>query len=211
MPGCTGARVRGRELQGGARVPGARRQGVVQVAAGAESTPYLDFRPSDWALHRRQVSTRVLCVARLGDFALGGARGRAALGASRLPRAAAAAAAAATAAVAAAVLGGVVEQTAQAHCGGRGGAPTQTRGVRPGSPRQFDLRAVPPPRPGPGHQAKWATRGGGRESPRLGLPSEHGVGGGGGSSVPFPRPQGTEGLGRLGTLRAKLPLPGMRG
>lgn len=122
--GCTGARVRGRARQGGAPAPGARRQGVAQVAAGAESTPYLDFRPSDRALLRRRVSTRALAVARLRGFALGGARGRAALGASRLPSAVAAATAAA-AAVAAAVLGGVVEQTAQAHCGGRA-APRHT-------------------------------------------------------------------------------------
>lgn len=41
---------------------------------------------------------------------------------------------------------------------GGGRTPTSTtRGVTPGRPRQFDLRAGPPPRPGPGHLAKWAT------------------------------------------------------
>lgn len=106
--GFSGARVRGRVRQGGARAPGSRRQGVVLVAAGAESAPYLDFRPGDGALLRRQVSTGALSVSRLAGLALGGARGRVALRASRLPRAAAAAAAAATA-VAAAVFGGVME------------------------------------------------------------------------------------------------------
>lgn len=96
----------------------------MQVAAGAESTPYLDFRPGDRALLRRQVSIRALAVAGLWGFALRAARGRAALCASRLPRAAAAAAGA-TAAVAAAVLWGIVEQTAQAHCGARA-APRHT-------------------------------------------------------------------------------------
>lgn len=106
--GFPGARVRGRVRQGGARAPGSRRQGVVLVAAGAESAPYLDFRPGDGALLRCQVSTGALSVSRLAGLALGGARGRVALRASRLPRAAAAAAAAATA-VAAAVFGGIME------------------------------------------------------------------------------------------------------
>lgn len=78
------------------------------MAARAESAPYLDFRSDDRALLGRQVSTGVLGISRLHGFGLGGTCGRVALGASRLPRAAAAAATAA-AAVAAAVLGGVAE------------------------------------------------------------------------------------------------------
>lgn len=206
--GCSGAGARGRARQGEAPALGARRQGVVQVAAGAESTSYLDFRSGDRALLRRQVSTGDLAIARLGGFALGGARGRAALRASGLPRAVAAAAAAA-AAVAAAVLGRVVEQTAQAHCMGGPRPDTQTRGVRPGRPRQFDLRAVPPPpRPGPGHLAKWATPRGWAREPRT-RPPERSRGSGSRSSVPVTAPTRKRGPSAAGDPRAKFPLPGM--
>lgn len=157
-----GAGLRGRARQGGAPASGARRQGVVQVAAGAESTQYLDFRSGDRALLGRQVSIGALGVAGLGGFALGGVRGRAALCSSRLPRAAAAAAAAA-AAVAAAVLGGVVEQAAQAHCGGRGRAPTHTLGVNPHARGSLTCgRCCRRPAPDLGTSPSGQRRGGGQ-------------------------------------------------
>lgn len=190
---CTGARVRGRARQGGARAPGARRQGVVQLAAGAESAQYLDFRPGDRALLRRQVSIRALGVSRFQGFGLGGTWGRVALGASRLPNAAAAATAAA-AAVAAAVLGGVAEQTVQAHCGGRGRAGTH-RHAASGLGACGSLtcgRCRRRPAPDLGISPSGQRRGGGRVNPRLGLGRELWVLG----AAPWsrsPRPPGTEG------------------
>lgn len=69
---------------------------------------------------------------------------------------------------------------------------TQTRGVRPGRPRQFDLQAVqPPPRPGPGHLAKWATpRGWASEPPTRPLKCSRGSGVSSSSPVPLPTRNG---------------------
>lgn len=189
--GCNGARVRGRARQGGARALGARRQGVVQVAAGAESEPYLDFRPGDRALLHRQVSIGALCVSRLRGFAFGGARGRIALGASRIPRAAAAAAAAAAATVAAAVLGGIAQQTAQTHCGGRGSAGAHRHAASGLGARGSLTCGRCRRRPAPGHLAKWATLRGWK-SKSLTRPPERAPGSGGRSSVPVPAPTRTE-------------------
>lgn len=73
---------------------------------------------------------------------------------------------------------------------------TQTRGVRPGRPRQFDLRAVPPPPlPGPGHLAKWATpRGWASEPPTRPPEQARSPGWRGGTFAPrsqFPCPRGS--------------------
>lgn len=138
--------------------PGARRQGVAQVAARAESTSYLDFRPGNRVLLRRQVSICALGVGRLGGVALRGARGRAALGTSGLAGAAAAAPVAAT------VFRRVVQQAAQGHCGtrtggGEGRRPETHAASGPGARGKH-----PPPRPGAGHLAKRAAvRGWARE------------------------------------------------
>lgn len=89
---------------------------------------------------------------------------------------------------------------------------TQTRGVRPGRPRQFDLRAVPPPPPlpGPGHLAKWATPRGWASEPPTWAPEQARGPAGEASALrsQFPCPRGTEGHARLGTPRAKFLLPG---
>lgn len=200
-----GAGLRGRARQGGALAPGARRQGVVQVAAGAESTQYLDFRSGDRALLGRQVSIGALGVAGLGGFALGGVRGRAALGSSRLPSVAAAAAAAA-AAVAAAVLGRVVEQAAQAHCGGRGRAPTYTLGVSPYARGSLTCgRCCRRPAPDLGTSPSGQRRGGGRVSPGSTPMASLECWG----PLPGPNPGAHKepgGHARRRTLRAKFPL-----